>query len=116
MVEKCSPVKSNKMLRNYFKIGIRHLAKNKLSSSINILGLALAVGCCMVVFTFFDWSIHLDRFSPQNQQPVCYRKDFQSKWQRSIVGRLTSANGSYAENRIPANKKCREIKKYRGDY
>ncbi len=50
------------MFRNYFKLGIRNLAKNKLSSSINILGLALAVGCCMVVFTFFDWSIHMDRF------------------------------------------------------
>lgn len=50
------------MFRNYIKLGIRNLAKNKLASSINIVGLALAVGCCMVIFTFFDWSIHLDRF------------------------------------------------------
>ena len=50
------------MIKNYFKLGIRNLAKNRLSSSINILGLALAVGCCMVVFEFFDWNIHMDNF------------------------------------------------------
>ncbi len=50
------------MIKNYFKLGFRNLAKNRLSSSINILGLALAVGCCMVVFTFFDWSMHMDTF------------------------------------------------------
>ncbi len=50
------------MIKNYFKLGLRNLAKNRLSSTINILGLALAVGCCMVVFEFFDWSMHMDNF------------------------------------------------------
>jgi len=50
------------MIKNYFKLGFRNLAKNRLSSTINILGLALAVGCCMVVFAFFDWSMHMDNF------------------------------------------------------
>jgi putative ABC transport system permease protein len=50
------------MIKNHLKLGLRNLAKNRLSSSINILGLALAVGCCMVVFTFFDWSMHMDTF------------------------------------------------------
>jgi len=50
------------MIKNYFKLGFRNLVKNKLSSSINILGLALAVGCCLVVFEFFDWSMHMDTF------------------------------------------------------
>ncbi len=50
------------MIKNYFKLGLRNLAKNRLSSIINILGLSLAVGCCMVVFAFFDWSMHMDNF------------------------------------------------------
>ena len=50
------------MIKNYLKLGLRSLAKNRLSSSINILGLALAVGCCLVVFKFFDWSMHMDSF------------------------------------------------------
>ncbi len=50
------------MIKNYLKLGLRSLAKNRLSSSINIIGLALAVGCCLVVFAFFDWSMHMDTF------------------------------------------------------
>jgi hypothetical protein len=51
------------MLKNYLKSGLRSLAKNKLSSAINILGLALAVGCCLVVFQFLDFSMHFDNFN-----------------------------------------------------
>lgn len=50
------------MIKNYLKLGLRNLAKNRLSSTINILGLALAIGCCLVVFQFFDWSMHMDNF------------------------------------------------------
>src|SRR3978361_138120 len=50
------------MLKNYLKMGFRSLEKNKLSSAINILGLALAVGCCLVVFQFFDCSMHMHNF------------------------------------------------------
>lgn len=50
------------MLRNYLKISFRNLRKNKLSSIINISGLGLAVGCCLVVFSFLDWSFFQDTF------------------------------------------------------
>jgi putative ABC transport system permease protein len=53
------------MIKNYLKLGFRNLAKNRLSSAINILGLGLAVGCCLVVFQFFDWSMHFDNFQPK---------------------------------------------------
>jgi len=51
------------MIKNYLKLGLRSLVKNKLSSAINILGLGLAVGCCLVVFQFFDFSMHFDNFN-----------------------------------------------------
>lgn len=51
------------MFRNYLRSGLRSLAKNKLSSGINVLGLALAVGCCLVVFQFLDFSMHFDNFN-----------------------------------------------------
>ncbi len=56
------------MIKNYLKLGLRNLAKNKLSSFINIMGLALAVGCCLVTFEFFDWSMHMDRFHSKLDQ------------------------------------------------
>jgi putative ABC transport system permease protein len=51
------------VFKNYFKLGWRNLLKNKLSSIINIVGLGLAVGCCLVVFVFLDWSINQDNFN-----------------------------------------------------
>jgi ABC-type antimicrobial peptide transport system permease subunit len=51
------------MIKNFFTLGLRSLAKNKFSTAINILGLALAVGCCLVVFQFIDFSVHFDNFN-----------------------------------------------------
>ncbi|MBA4850879.1 ABC transporter permease [Emticicia sp. BO119] len=50
------------MIRNYLKLGLRNLLKNRLSSIINICGLGLAVGCCLVVAVFLDWSFFQDTF------------------------------------------------------
>ena len=50
------------MLRNYLKIAWRNILKNRLSAFINIAGLGLAVGCCLVVFVFLDWYVNQDGF------------------------------------------------------
>jgi putative ABC transport system permease protein len=51
------------MFKNYFKLGWRNLLKNKLSSIINLVGLGLAVFCCLEVFVFLDWSINQNNFN-----------------------------------------------------
>lgn len=38
------------MLSNYFKIAIRNLIRHKWNSIINILGLSIAVACCVYIF------------------------------------------------------------------
>ncbi|MEO5581582.1 MAG: ABC transporter permease, partial [Saprospiraceae bacterium] len=50
------------MFKSYFKLGFRNLLKNRLSSFINISGLALAIGCCLVVFVFLNWFTNQDEF------------------------------------------------------
>jgi len=50
------------MIKNYIKSGIRSLTKNKLSASINIFTLSLAIGCSLVVFEFIEWGTHMDNF------------------------------------------------------
>ena len=37
------------MLKNYFKIAIRNLSKNKIFSFINIFGLSAGLVCCMLI-------------------------------------------------------------------
>ena len=48
------------MLKNYFKTAIRSLFKNKLYSSINILGLALGMAICILVFLFIRHEMSYD--------------------------------------------------------
>lgn len=50
------------MFKNYFKTSLRNLTKNPLSSFINIFGLSVAIGICIVVYTFFQWDASIDQF------------------------------------------------------
>ncbi|PRY14286.1 putative ABC transport system permease protein [Pontibacter ummariensis] len=40
------------MLRNYFKIAFRNLLRNKVYSTINIVGLAIGVASCILIFLY----------------------------------------------------------------
>ncbi|MBX2875282.1 MAG: ABC transporter permease [Saprospiraceae bacterium] len=57
-----SRLNSLDMFKNYLKIGWRNVRKHKWPSLINVLGLALAIGCCMVVYTFIFWTFNTDDF------------------------------------------------------
>ncbi len=50
------------MFKNYLKISARNLRKNKLYSLINILSLAIAFGCCILIFSFIRDEYTYDRF------------------------------------------------------
>ncbi|SMO91898.1 ABC transporter permease [Gracilimonas mengyeensis] len=54
------------MYKNYFKIAIRDLLKNKVHSIINILGLAIGLATCMLIliFVFNEWSY--DQFNTKS--------------------------------------------------
>ncbi|AYQ34856.1 FtsX-like permease family protein [Runella sp. SP2] len=57
-----SYIYSPTMIRNYFKIAWRNLLKNKVSSLINIIGLALGLACFMAIGLFIYDEINFDRF------------------------------------------------------
>ena len=56
------------MLRNYFKIAIRNLWKNKLFSFINIVGLALAIPFALLSFLNLQSSFEFDNFHPEEER------------------------------------------------
>ncbi len=51
------------MLRNYLKIGIRNLVKNRVYSAINIGGLALGIACCLLITLYVYDELSYDRFN-----------------------------------------------------
>ncbi|GAB2842375.1 ADOP family protein [Ferruginibacter profundus] len=71
------------MIKNYFKIAIRSLLKNKVFASINIFGLAVGFTCCLLISGFLYSELSYDKF-PKDAKDI-YRveinvenKDFYS--------------------------------------
>lgn len=52
------------MIRNYIKIALRNLMKNKVFSFINIVGLALGLTCFMLIAMYVTDELSYDRFYP----------------------------------------------------
>ena len=50
------------MLRNYLLVAIRTLKRNKVFSSINILGLAVGMTCCFLILLYVHHEQRYDRF------------------------------------------------------
>ncbi|MFT6867471.1 MAG: putative ABC transport system permease protein [Cyclobacteriaceae bacterium] len=49
------------MLKNYFKIACRNLFKNRIYTLINVLGLALGIGCSLVIFKVLQFETIFDK-------------------------------------------------------
>lgn len=50
------------IFKNYFKTSIRGLKRNALTSFINIFGLSVAIGICVLVYGFASWTLNTDQF------------------------------------------------------
>jgi len=50
------------MIRNYFTIAWRSLLRNKLYSSINVVGLSIGISACMVIFLIVNFEFSFDKF------------------------------------------------------
>jgi putative ABC transport system permease protein len=53
------------MIGNYFKTGMRNLVKDKITTTISVVGLALAVGCAITSYIFVSFFLNMDSFHTQ---------------------------------------------------
>lgn len=56
------------MIRNYLKIAFRNLVKNKVYSTINILGLSVASAFCLLVYLQIQFEYSFDKFHQKSEQ------------------------------------------------
>ena len=79
------------MFKNYLKIAWRNIIHNKVYSVINILGLALGICACIVIFLMTNYELGFDKFHPDDKR--IYR----------FVGELKSPTGEtmFLNNVIP---------------
>jgi putative ABC transport system permease protein len=77
------------MFRNHLKIALRNLAKRKGYALLNILGLAIGITCCLLIFQYVAYERSYDSFPPKADQIVRLRLDSYQKgklaWQSATV-------------------------------
>ena len=56
------------MLKNYFTIAFRTLWKNKVFSTINILGLAIGISASLVIYLLVNYHFTFDKFEKDNNR------------------------------------------------
>lgn len=54
------------MIRNYLKIAWRNIVRHKIYTTINVLGLALGVCACIVIYLITSYEFNFDRFHPDS--------------------------------------------------
>jgi putative ABC transport system permease protein len=66
------------MIRNYLEVAFRNLLRNKLTSFINIVGLATALACCLLIYLFISDELSYDRYNEKAANIYRIRRDFLS--------------------------------------
>ena len=56
------------MVRNYIKIALRNLWRNKVHSTINIFGLAIGIASCILIMLFVKHEVTFDRFHEKSNR------------------------------------------------
>ncbi|HEY0610006.1 MAG TPA: ABC transporter permease, partial [Chitinophaga sp.] len=56
------------MIRNYFKIAWRNLARNKVYAIINVAGLALGISACLIIYLVASFELSYENFHPDKQR------------------------------------------------
>lgn len=64
------------MIRNYLKVAYRAIIRNKLSTSINVLGLALAICCSLLIYLFIQDELSYDRYNANADRIYRFSRDF----------------------------------------
>jgi predicted permease len=56
------------MFQNYFKIAYRNLWRHKLHTAINIIGLAIGISACLIIFLLVHFEQNFDQFHPDKER------------------------------------------------
>jgi putative ABC transport system permease protein len=81
---------SGEMLKNYIKVAVRNIKRNKVFSLVNLLGLAVGMCCSFIIFLYIQHELSYDRFHEKADR--IYR--VVTEWQvesGSRIGQTTAA-------------------------
>src|SRR5687767_2541502 len=66
------------MIRNYLKVALRSIFRNKLTAFINIAGLALAMACAVLIYLFIHDEISYEKYHSKADRMYRVMRSFHS--------------------------------------
>src|SRR5450755_2441085 len=89
------------MLKNYFKIALRNLLKNRVFSLINILGLTIGITVCLMIFLFILNEFSYDGFHRQGKNIYRVMRSFDDNGAKRQVAWLAPPYATALLNDYP---------------
>jgi ABC-type antimicrobial peptide transport system permease subunit len=89
------------MLKNFFKVTLRNLWRNKGFSAINIIGLSIGMASAILILLWVENEIHFDRFYEKTDRiyRLYSRDDYNGR--TDVWGRVTSLMAPELKNSYP---------------
>lgn len=56
------------MIKNHLKLAWRNVLRNKAFTAINVLGLSLGIGACLVIYLITSYELGFDTFHPDKER------------------------------------------------
>jgi len=82
------------MIKNYIKVSLRNIKRNKLFSAINILGLAVGITCALFILSYIAYELSYDSYHEKANRIYRIALSFKlggAESDRAIVGAPTAA-------------------------
>lgn len=89
------------MLKNYLKIAVRSLTKNKIFSLINVAGLSLGLTCCMLIVLYTKDEITFDRFQANKDRLYRIKVSMTDENETRVIGSTNAIHGPGFKEEIP---------------
>lgn len=89
------------MLKNYFKIALRNMLRNKVYSLINILGLSVGVACCLLLMLYIQSEYSVDRQHDRVEDTYRITTSFQNLNNIRTIGTCSPPTAMAMLNEIP---------------
>jgi len=89
------------MIRNYFKIALRNMARNKLYAFLNILGLAVGITCCILILLYVHDELSFDRFHDKADRIFRLNSTFTIQERHLDIATVTHVHGPMLKEEFP---------------
>ncbi|GGI56905.1 ABC transporter permease [Winogradskyella haliclonae] len=90
------------MIKNYFKIALRNLKKNKLYTTINIFGLSIGLAACLLILLYVSSELTYDSFHEKSTNIVRATMEYKASNEVNYAAVTGTKVGPEFSRRIPS--------------